>query len=356
MNFEGCKIKQLPFFFGVVPIADQSIPNIVSLKICLLHLFGLDCRYTLLLKKQGMEAESLMDQRMREQKEILTNAAATALKEKEDALQSIVDNSLQIQEQHFMDERANFEKLTEEKCNAKYEELYGTSLAQVKEDYANKLEQKIQKLDALTKKISDLEFQLQSSEAYKSGSLQAHRMSAAALSLIDKLESSEPAGSAVATLLAVADNNPVVDAALGALPDSVSSTGVSTLQELQTYFEEKIHPKCRQAAMIPKGQSGLEGQMMGMLFSKLRIAPGPDDAAPESLKDDAEYVLARARRHVQLGELERAVEEMEKLKGQASLTASDWTMEAKARVAVEQALKVIRLECALANEVMADKN
>mmetsp|Transcript_29677 Transcript_29677/g.71445 ORF Transcript_29677/g.71445 Transcript_29677/m.71445 type:complete len:594 (-) Transcript_29677:50-1831(-) len=310
-------------------------------------------KYTLILKKQRLEAESLMDQRMKEQKDTLTTQAAETLKEKEEALQSIIDNSLKIQEQHYMDEKANFEKLTEEKYNTKYEELYGTSLSKVKEDYTSKMEQKVQKLEALAKKVADLEFALQSSTAYKSGSVQAHRMSAAALALIDKLESSEPAGAAVAALQSVAESNPVVNAAIGALPNTVASSGVSTLQELQTTFEENVHPKCRQAAMIPEGQTGLEGQLMGMIFSSLRFAPGPDDAAPESQKDDAEYVLARARRHVQLGELEQAVEEMGKLKGQASFTANDWTTQAKARVAVEQALKVIRLECALANEVLA---
>jgi len=310
-------------------------------------------RYTLILKKQRLEAESLMDQRLKNQKDTLTKQAADTLKEKEEALQSIIDNSLKIQEQHYMDEKANFEKLTEEKYNAKYEELYGTSLAKVKEDYTTKLEQKVQKLEALAKKVSELELALQSSTTYKSGSRQAHRMSAAALALIDKLESSEPAGAAVAALESVSESNPVVNAAIGALPDTVASSGVATLQELQTTFEENVHPKCRQAAMIPEGQSGLEGQLMGMFFSGLRFPPGPEDAAPESQKDDAEYVLARARRHVQMGELAQAVEEMGKLKGQASFTAKDWTSQAKARVAVEQALKVIRLECALANEALA---
>lgn len=297
-----------------------------------------------------------MEERLKNQKETLTKQAADTLKEKEEALQSIIDNSLKIQEQHYLDEKANFEKLTEEKYNAKYEELYGTSLAKVKEEYTSKMEQKVQKLEALAKTVSDLELALHSSTVYKSGSRQAHRMSAAALALIDKLESSEPAGAAVAALESVSESNPVINAAIGALPDTVASSGVATLQELQTTFEENVHPKCRQAAMIPEGQGGLEGQLMGMIFSSLRFPPGPDDAAPESQKDDAEYVLARARRHVQLGELEQAVQEMGKLKGQASFTARDWTDQAKARVAVEQALKVIRLECAMANEALAKEN
>jgi hypothetical protein len=45
---------------------------------------------------------------------------------------------------------------------------------------------------------------------------------------------------------------------------------------------------------------------------------------------------------------------MDKLTGQAGFTARDWTQRAKERVAVEKALKVIRMESALANESMSN--
>jgi hypothetical protein len=308
------------------------------------------------LKKQGMEAESLLDQRMREQKNKLVQQADQALKAKEETLQTIIDDSLKIQEQAHVDEMANFEKMTDESVNAKYEESFGKALAETKADFATRMEQKVQQIEILGKKLSDLEFALQSSKDYKTGSIQAHRMSAAAMALIDKLESSKPAGAAVEALKSVSDTNSVVNSAIAALPSSVTSSGVSTFQELLTEFEEQVHPKCRQAAMVPEGQTGMEGQLLGMLFATLKFAPGPDDAAPESEKDSAEYVLARARRHVQLGELEQAVVQMDKLTGQPSFTASDWQTHAKERVAVEKALKVIRMECALANELMAKGN
>eukprot|EP00980_Cylindrotheca_fusiformis_P023473 scaffold10507_cov128-Cylindrotheca_fusiformis.AAC.6 len=310
-------------------------------------------KYALVLKKQRLEADSLLEQRMREQKDKLETQAKASLKEKEEALQAIVENSLKIQEQQYEDEKATFEKMADEKYNSKYEELFGTALRKAKEEFASRMEQKVQQIEALGKKLSDLEFALKSSKDYKSGSLQAHRMSAAALAFIDKMESSEPAGSSLEALKAVSDSNPVIQAVIGALPTSVASSGIPTLQELQTEFEEQVHAKCRQAAMVPKGQGGLEGQLLGMAFATLKFPPGPEDTAPESEKDDAEFVLARARRYVQLGELEQAVVQMEKLKGQPAFTAKDWTAQAKERLAVEKALKVIRTECALANEVLA---
>ena len=93
---------------------------------------------------------------------------------------------------------------------------------------------------------------------------------------------------------------------------------------------------------------------MGSVFSFLRIPPGPQDAAPEVDKDSSEYVLARMKRHVQLGELEEAVRESKKLEGQVAYTAKDWETKARDRVAVEKALKVIRIECALANEFLTE--
>ena len=304
------------------------------------------------MKKQRLEAESLVEQKLREQETTLTTKADQALREKEQALQELIDSSLKIQEQAYEDEKSNFEKRTEEAANAKYEELFGKALGEAKENFAKKMESRTQQLEALSKKLNDLESALQTSKDFESGSVQAHRMSAAAIALIDRLESHEAAGPAMNALKAIASDNAVVTSALESLPDVVAVKGVASIQELQTIFEEKVNPKCRQAANVPDGQVGLEGQLLGMAFATLKYPPGPDDPAPEDDVNGTEYVLARARRHVQLGNLEQATIEMDKLTGQAAYTAKDWVELAKDRVAVEKALKVIRLECALANDTM----
>lgn len=142
----------------------------------------------------------------------------------------------------------------------------------------------------------------------------------------------------------------MIGSALASIPASAKA-GVPTLSELQTKFEE-IHGTARQAAFVPEGRVGLEGQLLGMVFSSLKFAPNPDDPVPEDSKDDAEYVLARARRHVQLGNLELAVEQLEKLKGQTAFTLRDWSQDAKDRIAINKSLHVIKLECAMMNESM----
>ncbi len=69
--------------------------------------------------------------------------------------------------------------------------------------------------------------------------------------------------------------------------------------------------------------------------------------------EDADYALNRAKRHVKLGELEESVSELDKLKGQAAFTVRDWKSAAMDRIAVEKALKVIKMECALLNKNMS---
>jgi hypothetical protein len=126
--------------------------------------------------------------------------------------------------------------------------------------------------------------------------------------------------------------------------------GVPTVAELQVAFD-KSYTVGRQAAMVPEGRAGLGGQLMGMLFAKLSVPPSPD-AVPTSEEEGnvTDGVLSLARKYVQVGDLEKAVEQLNKLKGQAAYVMKDWKSQAADRVATERALKVIKLECALLNK------
>lgn len=92
---------------------------------------------------------------------------------------------------------------------------------------------------------------------------------------------------------------------------------------------------------------------MGIAIKTLKYAPSPDDPAPEESKDEPEYVLARAQRYVKLGELDRAVEQLSKLQGQAAFTVKDWKKSAEERIAADKALQVIKMEVALMNESLS---
>jgi len=110
-----------------------------------------------------------------------------------------------------------------------------------------------------------------------------------------------------------------------------------------------------QAAMVPEGRAGLHGQLLGMLFAKLSVPPSPD-AVPSSEEEGSvtDGILSLARKYVQMGDLERAVEQLDRLKGQTAYVMNDWKSKAMDRVATERALKVIKLECALLNKDLVE--
>ena len=93
-----------------------------------------------------------------------------------------------------------------------------------------------------------------------------------------------------------------------------------------------------------------------MVFAAMTVPPSPDSLPPSDVtlseSKVADYILAQAKRHVQLGELQEAIDELDKLKGQSAFVLRDWKQTAKDRIAVEKALKVIKMECALMNKNM----
>jgi len=84
------------------------------------------------------------------------------------------------------------------------------------------------------------------------------------------------------------------------------------------------------------------------------VPPSPDSIVPltEETGTMSDYILSCANYYVKLGDLEKAVYELEKLTGQTAFTVKDWKKAAMDRIAVEKVLKVIKLECSLLNKSM----
>jgi hypothetical protein len=260
----------------------------------------------------------------------------------------VLSTALEAQQKEHEEDKKVFEEIITNEIQSSLDEKYGKELEDYKGQVAQELQQKVATLEALTKKLEQLESALEASTTSKEGSVKAHRLSAAALALAEKLETNQGAAVELAALKLAAGNEGVIATTCVNIPSAVK-TGIPTLPELQARFEVVLK-KSRQAALVPAGRLGLEGQLAGIVFASLKYAPDPDDPAPESDKDNAEYVLARSRQYVQNGELERAVEQLEKLKGQPAFTIADWKKDAINRIAVEKALKVIKMECALLNQ------
>ena len=314
-----------------------------------MNVFPLPCRYQEILLKQRLEFEELLANRLREQDGVFHKQLKEALDQKDASIETVVNAALEaLQEEHNQDKEAFATKFQNE-TQLSLNKQYGEQMEVYKKAMEKDLQEKVTTLSTLSEKLRKLEAALEASQKTQKGSSQAHKLSAAALALSEVLETHAPAAKHIKALKSSAGQDGVIATAVGTLPQSVATEGVPTLSELQTRFEE-TYSTCRQAALVPPGRPGLDGQLAGMLFANLKYPPQPDDPPPTDSPNNAEYVLARARKHVQLGELGMAIDELEKLHGQVAFVIQDWKQAAMDRVAVEKAVKVIKLECALLHE------
>jgi len=308
-------------------------------------------QYLDILQKQRLEFESLMARKVREQEDHITRQANAALAAKEDSIQSLMKATNDAREQEMKDVLTNEANRIASELELDYQQKLQNELAQMKQSHAKELEGHVGIMTKLQQKLGMLESRLEVSHNYESGSKKAHRVSAAALALANKVESGEAAAVELAALKGAAGDEGVVASAVTMIPRSAEG-GVPTVADLQAKFDE-IYSVGRQAAMVPEGRAGLEGQLLGMLFAKLSVPPSAD-AVPTSEVEGSvtDGILSLARKYVQMGDLEKAVEQLDKLSGQTAYVMNDWKSKAADRVSTERALKVIKLECALLNKDM----
>mmetsp|Transcript_17540 Transcript_17540/g.32909 ORF Transcript_17540/g.32909 Transcript_17540/m.32909 type:complete len:648 (+) Transcript_17540:137-2080(+) len=320
--------------------------------------------YTKLMQKQRLEFEDLLAQRLREQEHVLRSQLEAALREKDANIQSLLDAALEAQKKELQDEKEMFVQVTKAELQQSLEDTYAAKMQELKQSTAADLKEKVETLQALGEKVSQLQEALSHTEKHKQGSAAAHRLSAAALNLSERLSTHQPAGPEIQALRAVAGQGSVIATAVATIPQAVHTEGVATLAELQTWFDD-IFEKVRQAALVPAGRPGLEGQLAGRLLASLKFAPQPKDDDDDGDGDkgsddktkhkDPEVVLAKARRCVQKGDLTAALGLLDSLPpGQTTLTVSDWKTAAVNRILVDKAVKVIKMECALLNESLVD--
>lgn len=310
-------------------------------------------RYLDVLQKQRLEFEALLAQRLREQEDRITRQANAALAAKEESVQSLLKATSDAREQEMKEVLTEEAKRIAEELELRQQTELQNELARMKQSHAKELEGHIATMEALKEKLALLEGRLEISRNYESGSKRAHLVSAAALALAGKLEEGEGAAVELAALGgAVAGEEGVIASAVRMIPRGSAAKGVPTVADLKASFDESYHVG-RQAAMVPDGRSGLGGQLLGMVFSKLSVPPSPD-AAPASEQEGsvADGILSLARKYVQLGDLEKAVQQLDRLEpnGQVAYVMRDWKSKAMDRVCTERALKVIKLECALLNK------
>merc|ERR1712086_403460 len=116
----------------------------------------------------------------------------------------------------------------------------------------------------------------------------------------------------------------VIEVALKAVPSSVLDRGVSTLLQLQTRFTD-VKREGTISSLVPEG-SGFAGHVFGLLASKVWIEPkGMIDGNENAAR------FARATCHLEVGDLAKAVAEVEQCDACVQEVASDWLLDARGR-------------------------
>lgn len=206
---------------------------------CLLELthYYLQRRYMDKMQKQRFEFEDLLARRLREQEGNLTRAANEALYAKDKSMESVVNAAASAQQAEYEAALKGNTDILKTELSATYEAEFGAKLAEEKASMIKEMESAVSTIDNLSKRLQQAEENLQISRNFESGSQRAHRVSAAALALAEKMESSMGAGEEVAALKAASAESSVIASALEKIPSSVKA-GIPTLPELQSSFDQ----------------------------------------------------------------------------------------------------------------------
>lgn len=150
----------------------------------------------------------------------------------------------------------------------------------------------------------------------------------------------------LAALKEIADDDPVVSAAIASINPAAYQRGVPSSALLIDRFR-RVASEVRKAALLPE-DAGVASHiaslaMSKVLFKKSGLAVG----------QDVEAVLARTEVLLEEGDLDAAAREMNGLQGWAKVLSKDWLSECRRVLEVRQALDVIATEARL-NSLLVD--
>jgi len=282
---------------------------------------------------EGVTADKLQEQ------------AAALAKEKAEALDQLAGHKAEVQALALKDQE---ERLAQEH-EAALEALRQSERAAHEAERVAESRERLARLAALHENVDALDKAYSYDAEYKQRSHGLHRLCAALGAVEEALRGSRDAklGPRLLALKAAAPDDPVVCAAIDALPAKVATAErVPTVRELQARFDT-VSSQGRIASYVPEG-TGIIGQLVGAAVAALAFKEkGLVDAT------DAAAVFARADFFVAREQLAEAVVELEQLRGLPRTVAQDWMDAAAARCAVEQSVTLLRahtttLTCALA--------
>nr|OQO20263.1 hypothetical protein B0A51_13707 [Rachicladosporium sp. CCFEE 5018] len=205
---------------------------------------------------------------------------------------------------------------------------------------------RLSKIDALSTSVSELEDLTSQWNSVVDATQQTQHLHVALEAIRTAVLSSEhptPFTNELIALKELAPSNPLVSAAISAIPPSAYQKGVPSPAHLIDRFR-RVATEVRKASLLPE-DAGVASHAASAVLSRLMFAKKSERGLPEG--DDVESTLARTEVLLEEGDLESAAREMNGLKGWAGVLSRDWVAEMRRVLEVRQAVDVIATEARL---------
>lgn len=207
------------------------------------------------------------------------------------------------------------------------------------------------KVDQLRLRLGGLEAALEQRSKVAKDSHEAHRLAQGAFALRAALSAGTKADDAAAYFDNACKGDPLVAAAVRAVP---RGQPLRTLGQLQAEFSS-VERAAKELAPLPAGQGGMLSAAVAKLAAKLKVAEHEPlaSALPPSTSIDA--AMAAVRKEVSAGRLLAAAQRLQHVVAgtAAERAVADWVGQAKARAAAEQAATLVEAHAAAATASLA---
>lgn len=150
---------------------------------------------------------------------------------------------------------------------------------------------------------------------------------------LDDVEHPRPFVRELIALKEIADEDPVVNAAISSINPSAYQRGIASSSQLIDRFR-RVASEVRKASLLPE-DAGVASHASSWVLSKVMFKKHGLAAG-----DDVESILTRTQTYLEEGNLDAAAREMNGLQGWAKTLSRDWLSEVRKVLEVQQALEV----------------
>ncbi|USP82305.1 MIC [Curvularia clavata] len=315
---------------------------------------------------------NLMKESLEKQSEEKIKAAHAEFEQAAKELVQRLDHQMQAQEAQFKEEFENErerlsqgyrERLQSELQVAQkvYEQKLKNQLleqsinmqkaftATVKERVEAERQGRLGKLNELSSSVHELEKLTAEWNSVIEANLKTQHLVVAVEAVRSALESQvvpKPFVTELAALKEIAEDDPVVSAAIASINPAAYQRGIPSSALLIDRFR-RVASEVRKAALLPE-DAGVASHLASLAMSKVLFKK-----SGLAVGGDVEATLARTEVLLEEGDLDAAAREMNSLQGWAKVLSKDWLSECRRVLEVKQALDVIATEARL-NSLLID--